>query len=282
MKKLIMALATLAIFIIGGNAYAGGLTLSIEHERMFNREMVYQHGTAGMTFGEESFSGDFVGEDDSIANSKMDSEEAYLKASFKINPKIDVFAKLGVAKVDWEHDYVSTFITEKETFSGDNNAFAWGVGADIELIEISAIKLNLDGQYVAWESDGQYKIDGTDLAQYITEGMDNISFDYTSTTKVKKWHVGLRASTTMGRFSPYAGVRYSDVRIENKTEGGGTISYDDTTIPFSLRAEQTHSAEKNVGIILGTAVNLTDSLSLNIEGRAIDETSLKTSLAYHF
>lgn len=274
MKKLILFLLSVVIVIavaaIPSESQAEGLTLSVEHERVFNREMVYENGRYYMNVGDfYSESGDYVGEGNSIANPMMDASKTFLKASYAIHSRIDAFIKLGTATVDYSYDYISD-ITEKETFHGDHGDFAWGVGAEAMLVELNKIKISASGEYVTYKTDGRVKIDGVDAEEFIDS--------YTSSMKVREWNAALKASTTMGIFEPFAGVRYSDVKLENEISAHG----EEFGIPYSIRVEQEASAEKNWGVLLGTKVSLSDSLFLNIEGRYFDETALKAGIAYNF
>lgn len=263
MKKLLFLAIT--IIFLPSIVMAGDLTFSIEQERVFNRKMVYESGEHQKTHGDSSESGNYILEGDSIANSKMDASKTFLKASYAVHPKVNVSAKLGSATADYSHDYIYPDKVEKESFESQSG-FAWGAGVDVALMETNLARINLSGEYAAYEADGVVKVDGTDISNFVSH--------YISSTKVREWNIALKATTAIGRLSPFAGIRYSDVSLENEISGGGE--------EYSFHVAQKISAEKNVGIILGTSIAITDSLSVNIEGRAIDETALNTGIAYRF
>lgn len=87
----------------------------------------------------------------------------------------------------------------------------------------------------------------------------------------QEWQVSLGVSRKLGQISPYFGIKYSDVVASAKaTISGTTYDLDDT------------DSDENFGVFVGTLINLTDNLSLNVQGRFIDETAVGVELSFKF
>jgi len=88
------------------------------------------------------------------------------------------------------------------------------------------------------------------------------------------WQVALAASLQLGileNFIPYAGVKYSNCEADATTEVGPRVHH-------LLDAE----SEDNLGIFVGTDIVIADYLSVNIEGRFIDEEAVSFGAAVRF
>ena len=134
-----------------------------------------------------------------------------------------------MADAKWKDKYVSPGSPdEKNEFDGGND-FAYGGGIKAKLFESSGgLRVMVDGQYLRYEVDGDLKADGKDLKQWlIDDGLTSVTVN--SKTKIQEWQVALYVNQTFGSFSPYAGVKYSDIIVKNETkfsglDGGVTIS----------------------------------------------------------
>jgi len=182
------------------------------------------------------------------------------KLSYTIADRIDVYAFFGVideAEVDEEVDDNNY----KYLFDED---FAWGIGATVLIYELeNGIKLGVDAKYRTAEVDlTELDINGT---RYGIADISDIQGDF------DEWQVALGITKQFGKFIPYGGVKYSDVEVQAKGTVLGTV-YQTAEV----------NSENIFGIFIGCNILPMDNLSLNIEGRFIDETAFSAGLTYRF
>jgi hypothetical protein len=142
----------------------------------------------------------------------------------------------------------------------------WGVGVAVKLLTVEDIGIDLIGDANYRQADGmeveRFTING--ITQSITPGLSREA-DW------KEWQVALGISKTFDKFTPYAGVKYSDVDAE------ATTTYSGTTV---------HSADvgadNNVGVFVGVTIAPLEGLSFDIQGRFIDEEAVTVSANYKF
>jgi len=261
---------------------AGKFSLGVEYDRVFNRDLEFTSGS--ITVNTVDLAGDpltftepipFLG--DSIKDVEAESNRIFLKGTLGFHKDIDLdlFVKLGTADASWEAKYVSPgFLDEKLEFEGDYG-FAWGVGAKMMFFQSpGGVRLLGDTQYIEYEVEGDYKVAGIDLAEALAPAR------YDSKTKVKEWQAALYVNKTFGSFSPYIGLKYSDIRVENETDVNG---YDDEGSPYSAKTKFKAKADDNVGAFVGTDIYvIPNRLSVNIEGRFLDETASTVGVNWKF
>lgn len=162
---------------------------------------------------------------------------------------------------------------QKVEFDGDYG-FAWGAGAKLLFFQSpGGLRILGDTQYIEYEVEGDVKTDGVDLARALAPAT------YESKTKIKEWQVALYVNKTIGPFSPYLGIKYSDLRGKNETDVSGYSG----GIPYSYKAERKAKADDNVGAFLGTDFSvIANQLSVNIEGRFLDETAGTVGVNWKF
>lgn len=250
---------------------AGKFALGFEYDRVFNRDLDFDGGKLSETEGGVTESGPLLDENESIKDAEAESNRLFLKATAGLHPQLDVFAKLGIADVDAEFDIAEPgFFDVENEFEGDFD-FGWGLGAKACLFGCggSGMRIMADAQYLSYEVDGDFELAGVDL--------DDLG-DADSETEVTEWQVALYANWTIQQWSPYAGVKYSDIDVENDTDVSGTAD----GVAFTIDASADFEADDNVGIFVGTDFNINSNLSLNIEGRFIDETAGSIGLSWQF
>jgi len=103
--------------------------------------------------------------------------------------------------------------------------------------------------------------------RYRARSTDDTGED-TSTGKVtlQEWQFGPFVGYKIMNFTPYAGVKYSDVRLKIKGE--------EETIKFK--------ADDHFGAFVGLTYEVIPQLRLNLEGRFIDETALNFNVIFKF
>ncbi|MFO7962684.1 MAG: outer membrane beta-barrel protein [Desulfobacterales bacterium] len=200
-----------------------------------------------------------------------------VKISYGIIDYLDVYARIGYAWYDSEADF-SNLVQPAEftvmnggaaetTFGADGDSPVWGIG--------------LKGAY----EFGNNWLVGADL-QYLSQRGENTfkrSYDdyiesCTLETTIDEWHIAPYAGRKMGNFTAYAGVKYSDIDVENE------ISFKEKYPGGSYKEKETIEleADDNVGVFLGLDYKLANRFAFNIEGRFIDESAMSLGAAYLF
>jgi len=192
-----------------------------------------------------------------------------------LHPNVDMFVKLGLASANWEAKAKEPgYPDEKDEFEDDWD-FAWGIGAKVKIFETpGGLRFLGDAQYLSYEVDGDFKIDGKNFDQALLQELrlldPSTTFSSDSETKIEEWQVALYVNQTFGNFSPYAGVKYSEYDIDFESKGSGQF----LGAPYSMEVEGDAEADDNFGIFLGTDIYVIPNLlSINIEARFIDETA---------
>ncbi|MCD6539791.1 MAG: hypothetical protein J7K37_03725 [Candidatus Omnitrophica bacterium] len=83
----------------------------------------------------------------------------------------------------------------------------------------------------------------------------------------EEWQIAPYIAKKIENFIPYFGVKYSDLRLENKQSGGEKNKF---------------KADDNFGVFLGTDYKINDAWALNFEARFIDETAISFGGTYRF
>ncbi|MFO7963106.1 MAG: outer membrane beta-barrel protein [Desulfobacterales bacterium] len=214
-------------------------------------------------------------------NAKFDGAEisemnrVMVKLSYGILDFLDVYARIGYASYESEADFlpVEQIIlmetmpeAEEVTYGFEGDSPVWGLG--------------LKGAYDL----GNYWLVGADL-QYLSQRGENTSkrndFDvetFTQETKIEEWHIAPYAGRKMGNFIAYAGVKYSEFKMENEMTFKDEKTFDVYKEKETVKLE----ADDNVGVFLGLDYNLANRFSFNIEGRFVDESAMSIGATYNF
>lgn len=218
---------------------------------------VIEKGEHGIKIGVDN---DFVFKrefDVDEADVELEANFHTARISYTIAEKADVYVMLGMlsnAKVT-EHNSSFDIIYDVD------NAFTWGLGATLLAFET-------EGGFRAG-MDGKYRQTSPELSKVTVDGVD-YELDE-SEVEYGEWQVALAFSQQMGKFAPYAGVKYSDINTKAKATVSGT----------EYETEE-RGSKNTVGPFVGISFLPNDNLSLNVEGRFIDENAVSVSLAYKF
>lgn len=267
----------------------GKFSLGMEYDRLDKIDMKFEgKGSESFVVGSSISNGPYLEQGDSIKDFKSSADMVFLKGTLGLHPNVDLFLKVGMADANFKYKYVSPGSRDtKIEFDGDSG-FAWGVGLKAKLFETSGgLKFMAGAQYLYYEVDGGYKVDGKELAKWFRENYWGTGNAATATadssTEVQEWHAALYAAQTFGIFSPYAGVKYSDLHIENNTHVDGATTILGTRYNWGYSAQQKAKADKNIGVFFGTDIYvIPNQLSVNIEGRLLDETAGTIGTSYKF
>ncbi|MBI4335716.1 MAG: hypothetical protein HY589_03565 [Candidatus Omnitrophica bacterium] len=221
---------------------------------------------------------EFVFDRDIDASSATDAEissaEWYMaKISYVMFNRIEPYVKLGVAhmKTRWTEAGANVKV------ESDTN-FAWGVGGKVLIWDFKTPKLKLI-------TDGVYRIADMDVED-ADSGGSKVNLDTAASRfLIREWQVSLLAATEIdvagpsredflgiSTIVPYAGIKYSDIN--------GRLRVNYTSGNFNNPG--TIESDSKFGVFAGCDFVGPNSVSLNVEGRFLDETALSTGLSVLF
>ncbi|MCB9748305.1 MAG: hypothetical protein H6755_07845 [Candidatus Omnitrophica bacterium] len=146
------------------------------------------------------------------------------------------------------------------------DSLMWGVGLTGKssvLLEVVDIFTDISYRQTANMDYDSVSILGTTYSKSDLGGNTNADW--------KEWHLAFGITKDFKYFTPYAGVRYSDVETSLKFSAGGT--------DYNLG---TANSDKKVGVFVGTMISPIKDVNINIQGRFIDEEALTVSAAWIF
>lgn len=262
----------------------GKFSLGLEYDAVFDRDMEWKSGSESVTVLGVTVTESIPTPGDSIDDMELDSNRIFLKGTLGLHPNVDIFLKLGMAEANWEAKYKEPGAPDEKFEFEDDWDFAWGIGAKIKIFETpGGLRFMADGQYLSYKVDGDFKIDGENFDQLMLEELRSLdpsaTFSSDSEIEIKEWQIALYVNQTFGNFSPYAGIKYSECDVDFELNGSGQLS----GVPYSLKLEWDAEADDNFGIFLGTDIYvIPNQLSINIEGRFLDETAGTIGVNYRF
>ncbi len=161
-----------------------------------------------------------------------------------------------------------------------DNTMGWGLGTKALLWSMQKPKVNFVG-------DIMYRMANLDPSEGSVAG-SKVGLDSAkSAFLIREWQLALLASTEIdvggegsdreeilgiSKLVPYAGIKYSDVNGRLRLQRSDAVYFNPGTI----------DSERNFGIFVGCDILGTGSLSLNVEGRFIDETAFTGGMALLF
>jgi len=259
----------------------GGFSLGLEVDKT-ERDLDFDGGSGTETTdGTVSDSGPFLDPGESISDAEFESTRFFLKGTVGVASWLDLFVKLGMADADLDFTIKEPgFADVKVVFDGDND-FAYGAGAKAELGHWSGWRILADAQYLMYKVDGDVSSDGIDIASLaallVSTGASD-SASYHAEAAVNELQLALYVAQTFGIWTPYGGVKYSNLEFEFKDNftdvSGGTTVVETSNADFE--------ASDNVGIFIGTEVEIIPKLTANLELRLIDETAGTLGLNWRF
>lgn len=203
-------------------------------------------------------------ENDKPENFRIDGGNNILgRIAFGVLDFMDVYLKLGAADYSLKGD---VYVGDKKAVTEDlsaRTAFLYGGGMKLAHAIEDGWIIGLDAQYLT--SDHTLDFSATSIAS------GAITRATYGTCRMQEWHAAPYVARKIANFTPYAGGRYSDLRL--KQEGP-----DDPKRWDKLRFK----ADCNIGVFVGTDCNLGEHCKLTVEGRFIDETAMSVCATYGF
>lgn len=217
------------------------------------------------------------GLDPGDANEGMKSEidnmyRTMVKASYGVLDNLDIYVKLGTADFKSKNNCTHTeadgdWEKQNDKIKGDNT-FAYGFGAKGTYNLKDDWILGCDIQYLRHKNDFKgTRHYGENGQGWDPDDEDSIKGDVT----FQEWHIAPYIATKIANFVPYLGIKYSDLRLKQKTE------FEDENVE-----KRKLKANDNFGVFVGTDYKIADNWKLNLEGRFVDETAMSVGATYKF
>ena len=174
------------------------------------------------------------------------------------------YAILGVAEAKKQtYDVVCSDDKEHKIQWQTDYDFVWGVGGTAMLYETAPGEVGEGILNVG--VDGRYRQSHLDVDGVVIDDQQYKSGDgYLTSTefKLEQWQIALAVAYQYKQIVPYVGVKYSDA------SGEATVTTNDGSGKYKFENED------KVGIFVGGDIIINDSMTVNAEGRFIDETAL--------
>ena len=260
MKRIIFSALVLFICLpmevyaasIGGaeNQGKGKLGIGADESIVFNKDLKFKSASG-------------LGATQTIKNPEIDNaSQTMLKASYGLLDNLDIYIKLGTADYEVKADSYAGSSKDADEKINSDTSFAYGLGLKGTWELGSDWLLGYDLQYLR----SKHEADVTDTEV----GGVSSSTKYKSAV-VQEWHVAPYIAKKINDFTPYFGVRYSDMRLDmkNPSASGWTDNHK-------------YEADDNVGIFAGTDYKIGENWKVNLEGRFIDETAMSFGATYKF
>lgn len=190
-----------------------------------------------------------------------------VSARFLYNNMFSVYTGAGSAEVEEEFMVGSNKVLWESDYG-----FIWLVGGtlkaydkQIEVLNDSRLLCALDIQYRNTDLDANNVT--IDSVSYSSSAPD-ISY---SSMEYNDWHVALSCGLDMSILSPYLGIKYSDLESCMRVLRNGILYEKDNA-----------EADNNIGIFLGTGIQITESFYGSVEVSFIDEEAISGSFSYKF
>lgn len=185
---------------------------------------------------------------------------AVATASYGVCNYMDIQFSLGFLEDELLADS-RTGAEADHTQKGDSNYF-WKIGMKFNFIRFdSGLYIGGAASYSQWDSGDE---------SYVSiPGFDPQSFETECVEYAGSVYVGMK----WGDFSPWAGVEYTQVEIEQH------LSNYSGSIP---KAANKYEIEDNFGAVLGLTYMINEHFDVTARGRFINQTSLNVGVGYKF
>ena len=194
-----------------------------------------------------------------LVNNKIkDLYRTTIKGSFGVFDFLDIYVKLGAVDYQFESDSFTLGTFDGEVHGESDWGFAYGGGLKGAYAFKNGLLIGGDLQYV-WQRQ---------KAEVTFTAPGGVGITDTGKVTLKEWQAAPYIGLKIGNFIPYAGVKYSDVRLKARGE--------------SVIQEAKFEADDHFGTFIGLTYSGIDKLKLYLEGRFIDETAFSFGLTYKF
>ena len=263
-KQLVILFVAIAGLFLSQNSFAGMVgapagPLAKEGAALFDLDRLNIGAETDWIFDKDMVVADRTGE-------KIASSEAYrARIGYVLLEHWEIYGLVGMADMELE----STDSTGDHLEDDYDRGLQWGGGLSShwELPEEWwNLRITVDGQFTGWESEIDHSrgtLSGTEV-------------NSRGEILVRNYH----AAVTIGRayslerweFTPYLGVRWSQMTIEENDRDS-----DNLIIP-----DAAWRADDHIGLLLGVSAQLGKIAEVSVEGRLVDETAVAARVRCRF
>lgn len=228
----------------------GRLAVGLDSAFIFDRDLEFKSASGLAANG-------------TLKNVKIDrGYQIMLKPSYGLFDNLDVYAKLGAADYEGKDESYIGGVKDADDKTNTDTDFAYGFGMKGTYGLGNDWLIGCDLQYL--RSEHKAKVTATPVAGVAS------STTY-KTAESQEWHIAPYIARKINSFTPYLGIRYSDMKT--KLKGPAEDGWAD-----NVKSE----ADDNVGVFLGTDYKIGENWKLNLEGRFVDETAMSFGATYKF
>ncbi len=258
-------LTALLVLGLAGAAYAAPVGLTSEAD--LKEAELWADNNIGVT---ASFIVDTLQERSlNIDSGEYEMISYFARIGVSFMDRINVYLDLGTAN-DMEYCYTIKGENHKSYF---DDAFMYGIGANALLYRWdNGLEVGVGASYRQADMDlEKIVIDGTEYKQSQLSSVKNGEY--------QEYQGAIELAWKMDYITPYIGIKFSEVEVDSRA-----------TVLGAVRDASGKNASENVGgfagITITPLIDPVDSkmnrLSLNIEGRFVDEQAVNVGLTYSF
>lgn len=194
-------------------------------------------------------------------NGKIDFDTASGIISLTYDSRFALYSSFGQAM---DPKYKASDATDNWQYNLEDS-FVWGLGANAVISDIEGWQVFSDVNYRKLD-DMDYEsvvINGTTISKSSLGGKMDVSWE--------EWQIALGVAKAFDIAKPYFGVKYL------KAESSGKITYSGTTYDMGSAKN-----DNPVGVFAGIEFNPTPGISIDVQGRFIDETAITAGFSFKF
>jgi hypothetical protein len=260
--------------ISGMQSTSGRYSLGIEYDSVLSRDMAFDGGNASRVEFFVTTPAPFPDAGARISDVETKSNRVLLKGTMGLLPRLDFFVKLGIADAELKYTIKSPTQADQQLKYDGSVGVAYGAGLKGQLVNWGRWEVISDFQFLRYEVEGDYTIDGQDLATLFLPNL--LSASTRSKARIQEFQLAMYLTGHIGMMTPYAGLKISDLSmdIDSKVTGTGVISL----APATESRHEAHESVDHVGGFLGTGLEMNGPWTANVEVRFIDETAVSIGI----
>jgi hypothetical protein len=267
MRKLILFIIC-TLFVFSAAAVYAAPVGNIATPSLLKKGIIYQDGDMDFTV---TAAAEIDLTWDQKFKNQSDSTEYYffgIKTGVLIAERFMPYAMLGGAQANKQQFKIGANKVRWDT----NYDYVWGIGCTAMLYEKEInemgggiLRIGIDGRYRQSHLDvNKIKLNDNDALKASDPSVQQAKYE------LKQWQVALGIAYQLDQAVPYVGVKFAN----SAGKAAATIGSENFVNKFDNKS--------NVGIFVGSDFVINDSLTINIEGRFLDETALSMGAATRF
>ncbi len=259
MKKVFLTI--LVGIVMAGLVYSAPVDLPLGSKELMGKKWSYEENTkqTEISLGLEL---DFISKIELSDGGELEANFYNTKITFSAADNIDFYINIGQAN---DVSYKVGILGSNVEFNLDGaTMYGLGISGNIPFKE-DLMNLSIDLKYRT--------ISGMDYKSIVLDGVSysKASLGGSAEADWSELQLAVAASKKIDCFMPYAGIKFSSVGVSAKATILG-IEYDSGTF----------DNDNKIGVFAGISITPTDQMSIDLQGRFIDEQAIMLSFVYKF